>query len=59
MDGRKGPSEIDIGRLFKLLQKKMGFGPLTPEEAQRVWEEAEPVSISEDRISRVRNEGET
>jgi hypothetical protein len=32
------------------LRKKMGFGPLTQEEAERAYAEAEPVPLSKERI---------
>ena len=37
----------------KALQKKLGFGPLTLEEAAKAYEEGTPVPLTEERIREI------
>ncbi len=38
---------------LKLLAKLKGFAPLTPEEAQKAYDEAEPEPLSQKRIEEI------
>lgn len=46
-------TDADFDKLMQALRHKQGFASLTPEEAQRAYDEAEPVLLSPERIQEI------
>lgn len=46
-------TDEELRAALKQLAKVKGFGPLSPEEARRALDEAEPIPLSERRIKKI------
>lgn len=46
-------TDDELKRLLRLLAKKQGFAPLTPEEAQRAYDLAPDVPLTQERIDEI------
>lgn len=48
-------TDAELDQAFRLLRKKQGFATMTAAEADKAYDEAEPVPMSRDEIDRIVN----
>jgi hypothetical protein len=46
-------NKIDLDKLFRQWQKVYGFGPLTPEEAEKACDDAIPEPMTKEEIDKI------